>query len=184
MNFRRALRRAAAAAALAVAASAGAAQAVTIDFDDLDAPGRDSGTGLPVNGQYNGQGATFNDLSAFDYSKPTPIPGFAHSGTVAVEPCAGVEFCTAPARADFTTPQRRVGVWVGFSGALVEPLGVRLTAFNAASGVVGTDNATLPANAEPDPDSDAARGRRAAGADRQARGLGDHGRRLHRRPGG
>ena len=101
--------------------------------------------------QYNGQGATFNDLSAFDYSKPTAIPGFAHSGTVAVEPCAGVEFCTAPARADFTTPQRTVGAWVGFSGPLVEPLGVRLTAFDAASGVVGTDDATLPANASPTP---------------------------------
>ena len=149
MSLGRAIRRAAAAASLAVALSGGTAEAVTINFDDLDAPGRDNGVGLPVVSQYSGQGVTFNDLDAFDYSKPTPIPGFAHSGTVAVEPCVGAENCTAPVRATFTVPQRRVGAWVGFSGPLVEPLGVRLTAFDGSSTVIGTDDATLPANSTP-----------------------------------
>ena len=60
-------------------------------------------------------------------------------------------------------------MWVGFSGALVEPLGVRLTAFNAASGVVGTDDATLPAEREPTPMQTQLEGRRAAGPERQVK---------------
>ena len=58
----------AAVVSLMFALSAGAAQAVTINFDDLNAPGRDNGVGLPVDSQYSGQGVTFNDLDAFDYS--------------------------------------------------------------------------------------------------------------------
>jgi hypothetical protein len=128
------------------------AQAATINFDDLtSAPGRDSGTGLLVNTQYDNLGVTFNDPSAFDYSKPTPIPGFAHSGTIAVEPCAGIEFCSSPVRATFTEPQPSVGVWVGFSSPLPAPLGVRLTGFDGSSNVVATDDATLPANSGPTP---------------------------------
>ena len=95
---------------------------------------------------------TFNDPNAFDYAKPTAIPGFAHSGTIGVEPCPPVaEFCTAKLVATFTSPQRDVGVWVGNSYKLTEPLGVRLTAFDANDTIVGTDNATLPANSSPTP---------------------------------
>lgn len=137
----------------ALAAVPGAdASAAVISFDDLVAPGPGSGTGLPVNNQYNSQGVTFNDPSAFDYSNgPGAIPGFAHSGTVAVEPCVGVEFCTSPVRVTFTAAQQSVRVWVGFSSPLSSPLGVRLTAFNASSQVVGTANATLPASPSPTP---------------------------------
>ena len=136
---------------LAVAASAGAAQAVTIDFDDLDAPGPGT-AGLTVNAQYNGQGVSFNNLSAFDYEDgPNAIPGFAHSDGVAVETCVAVEFCTSPVRAEFTSGQRTVGAWVGFSGGLGAPTDVRLTALDASSAVVGADDATLPANTSPSP---------------------------------
>ena len=67
-----------------------------------------------VNDEYASQGVTFNDPQAFDYSEgPGAIPGFAHSGNVAVEPCVGAELCAEPVRATFTSAQRRVGVWVG-----------------------------------------------------------------------
>jgi hypothetical protein len=149
MNLRRAFLPMALGLALTVPAAA--AHAATINFDDLDAPGKDSGTGLVVNTHYNGQGVTFNDMQAFDYSKPTAIPGFAHSGTVGVEQCAGAEFCKVPIQATFTTAQRSVRVWVGFSSPHPDPVGVQLTTFNASDGVVGTANATLPASSSPNP---------------------------------
>jgi VCBS repeat protein len=130
---------------------ASTASAAVITFEDIVAPGHDT-TGVVVNTRYQSQGVTFNDPRAFDYSKGSaPIAGFAHSGTVAVEQCAGVEFCTAPVRADFSTAQRLVRVWVGFSYPLNEPLGVRMTAYNEAGTAVGTAQATLPASTKPTP---------------------------------
>ncbi len=129
------------------------ASAAVINFDNLDPPGP-GGLGLVVNDDYASQGVTFNDPQAFDYSEgPGAIPGFAHSGNVAVEPCVGAELCAEPVRATFTSAQRRVGVWVGYSSPLDAPLGVRLTAYNATSGgaVVGTANATLPVSSSPTP---------------------------------
>src|SRR4051795_3561530 len=67
----------------------GAARAETITFEDLTPhPPPPGGAGQPVNIQYTNLGVTFNNPSAFDYGS-----GFAHSGTVAVEPCVGQEFC-------------------------------------------------------------------------------------------
>ena len=127
------------------------AAAAVIDFDDLPAPGG-GGQGLNVNVQYASQGVTFNDLDAFDYSKGSfAIPGFAHTPNVAVEPCFAIEFCTAPVRATFTAAQSSVSVRVGFSSPLTAPVGVRLTAFDASSTVLGSANATLPANAAATP---------------------------------
>jgi IPT/TIG domain/FG-GAP repeat len=120
-----------------------------ITFDDLNtgAPGGSSGSLVVVGSQYAGQGVTFNDLSAIDYSKnPGALPSFAHSGTVAVESCAGVEFCTKPIQATFSAAQKLVHVWVGFSFPLNQPLQVQLKAFAGAS-VAGTATTTLPANA-------------------------------------
>ena len=132
--------------------AAPAASRAVINFEDLapTAPGY-GGHGLPVNTQYNGQGVTFNNPEAFDFSKPTAIPNHAHSGTVAVEPCVAIEFCTAPVAATFTTAQQHVKAWVGFSSALGAPYDVRLTAYNASNTVVGTANATLPARTSPTP---------------------------------
>jgi IPT/TIG domain/FG-GAP repeat len=118
-----------------------------ITFDDLSTGGPGgAGSLVVVNSQYAGQGVTFNNLSAIDYSKGgSALPGFAHSGTVAVESCVGVELCTNPIRATFSAPQKLVRVWVGFSFKLDAPLQVRLTAYAGAS-VAGTASATLPAN--------------------------------------
>ena len=128
------------------------ASAAVIGFDDLDPSGRD-GSGLAVNVQYQGQGVTFNDPTAFDYSKggQFAIPGFVRSPNVAVEPCFAAEFCSTPVRAEFTAPQEDVRVWVGFASPLAAPLGVRLTGFDGSSAVVGTADATLPANPNPTP---------------------------------
>jgi hypothetical protein len=124
-----------------------------ITFDDLvtGGPGG-AGSLVHVNSQYAGQGVTFNDVSAIDYAKgASAIPSFAHSGTVAIEQCVGVEFCTTPIRATFGAPKRMVRVWVGFSFGLNQSLQVQLRAFDASSAVVGTATATLQANAAPTP---------------------------------
>jgi hypothetical protein len=115
-----------------------------LTFDDLGIP---AGGRVTLNTQYSAQGVTFNDVSAIDYSQ-APFPaGFAHSGSVGVEQCVGVEFCSSPIAASFTSGQERVKVWVGYSFALPQPLTVRLTAFDAGHGSVGTAEVTLPANA-------------------------------------
>jgi hypothetical protein len=126
----------------------GAVTEKLVTFEDLNTGGPGgAGSLVVVNSQYAQQGVTFNDLSAIDYSKGgSPLPGFAHSGTVAVESCVGVELCTKPIQATFSAPQKLVRVWVGFSFKLDAPLQVRLTAYAGAT-VVGTANATLPANA-------------------------------------
>ena len=124
-----------------------------VTFDNLTTggPGGGAGSLVTVSSQFSSSGVTFNNLSAIDYSKGSfALPGFAHSGNVAVEPCVGVEFCTAPVRASFSTPQRRVKVWVGFSFPHDQALTVQLRAF-AGSSVVGTTSVSLPATTTPTP---------------------------------
>lgn len=151
-HLRNSLLAASVCAFLLLALHTAVASAEVITFDDLNAPPRGSGTGLAVNNQYSAQGVTFNNPSAFDYSQGGfAIPGFPHSGNVAVEPCFAAEFCTSPVAIDFTTAQRTARVWVGFAGPLVEAAGVRLTAFDASSAVVGTADVTLPPNANATP---------------------------------
>ena len=115
-----------------------------ITFDDLNVP---AGGRATVNTQYAAQGVTFNDVSAIDYSQPPFPAGFAHSGTVGIEQCFAVEFCSSPIAASFTAGQRTVSIRVGLSFPSPQPIGVRLTAFDAAHVSVGTAAATLPANA-------------------------------------
>ena len=76
---------------LALEGTAGGASGspVVIDFENLPAPGLD-GTAPPVavTDQYASRGVTFNGPQALDYSRgKLQIPGFAHSGTKAIEPC-------------------------------------------------------------------------------------------------
>lgn len=142
------------AAAALVAATAGARPGdVVLTFDNLNTGGPGgAGALVRVNTQFASQGVTFNNPPAVDYAKgPFAIPGFARSGSVALEPCVGVEFCTSPLAATFTTPQRRVKVWVGFNGSLAQPLGVQMRAFDAANAVVGTATATFPPSPSPTP---------------------------------
>lgn len=122
-----------------------------ITFDDL-VTGGPGGSLVPVTSQYAGQGVTFSNASAIDYSKGAgAIAGFARSGTVAVEPCVGIEFCTAPLRAIFAAPQFAARVWVGFSFVLNQSLQVQLRAYDGSGAAVGTASATLPARATPTP---------------------------------
>ncbi len=138
----------------AMALAAAPASAVVINFDDLNAPDHNS-PGLIVNTQYansqNNQGVVFPDLRAYDYSKtPGAIPGFPHSGNVAVENCFATEFCLDPLSARFTTGQNLVRAWVGFTVAVASPLRVRMTAYNAASTAVATTTKTVnPPNSPP-----------------------------------
>ena len=104
--------------------------ATVVGFDNITTGGPGQVL-VPVTAQYAGQGVTFNSPSAIDYSKGAAIPGFARSGTVAIEHCVGVEFCTTPIRATFSAPQRLVRVYVGFSFQLNQPLQVQLRALNA-----------------------------------------------------
>ena len=106
--------------------------ATVVGFDNITTGGPGQVL-VPVTTQYAGQGVTFNSPSAIDYSRGAAIPGFARSGTVAIEHCVGVEFCTTPIRATFSAPQRLVRVYVGFSFQLNQPLQVQLRALNAQS---------------------------------------------------
>jgi hypothetical protein len=88
---------------------------IVIDFENLTTAGPGQGGQVVLTDQYGYRGVTFNRVFAFDYSKGQPIPGFAHSGTRAIEQCYALEFCTEPIGATFAVLQTRVRVWVGYS---------------------------------------------------------------------
>jgi hypothetical protein len=82
------------------------------------------GTANPVFNQYKDKGIVFNNSPIpLDYSES---PGFAHSGAKAIVQCYGKEFCTTPFKMTFTSPQRHIRVWVGYSTSLSESRSVIL----------------------------------------------------------
>jgi hypothetical protein len=112
-------------AALACAFSSSPAGAqVLLTFDDL-------GTG-PLSTQYQAKGATFNFPLVRDYS---PTPGFTHSGKQGIELCFASEFCTAALNVNFTTGEKHVKVFVGFTSQLgqASPVSMRALDTNGAT---------------------------------------------------
>ena len=117
-----------------------AASAATIDFEDRP-------SGDTVNSDYDAQGVTFNGPRALQYGA-----GFAHSGNKAIEGCTidpeGCSFSTPPPRirADFTTGQTTVGVWVGVNADSFEASRtIRLTAYDGGGNEVGQQEVTVAA---------------------------------------
>ena len=103
-----------------------------INFDDLVTGGLGTGGPIPVTNQYASQGVTFNSPVAIDFSKGTAIPGFAHSGTIAIEQCYVAEFCTSPIEIRFSQGQSRVKVWVGYDSTIQEKTPVIMRAFDSS----------------------------------------------------
>jgi len=115
---------------------------VVIDFESLSAPGSGTG-GLLVKNQFAGQGLIFKGVTALDYSQGIPIPNFTHSGTKAVELCYAAEFCTGPLDFSFTTPQRSVKLWVGFTSPLDSAQTVVMRAYDILGNQLGHTTATI-----------------------------------------
>lgn len=107
-----------------------------INFDDLVTGGLGTGGPISVTNQYASQGVTFNSPVAIDFSKGNAIPGFAHSGTNAIEQCYAAEFCTAPIEIRFSQGQSRVKVWVGYDSTLNEKTPVIMRAFDSSGNQV------------------------------------------------
>ncbi len=128
-----------------------ASAAAFIDFEDLTTTGQGQGGQTHVTNQYASRGVTFNDAYALDYSKGDALPGFAHSGTKAIEQCYGVEFCSSPIEMLLAQPTSRIKVWVGYSYALNTTSTVVLTAFGANGTQLGVATTTFPASASPRP---------------------------------
>jgi hypothetical protein len=125
---------------------------VVIDFEDLSTSGPGQGEQVEVSTQYSrSKGITFNSPVALDYSKGLAIPGFAHSGTKAVEQCYAKEFCTTPIKMSFTRAQSRVKVWVGYSAGMDETRTVYLIAYDKDDNYVGKAKETLDLQGEPLP---------------------------------
>src|SRR5262245_19524393 len=122
---------------LAVCTSVACAQAATLDFEDLQPP-------ITLLSQYANRGVTFNGPQLRDYSQ---TPGFAHSGSKAIELCFAIEFCTAPLNVSFTAGQRRVRLWVGTSSSLSQASTVVLQALDQNDALVRQVSAVLgPSN--------------------------------------
>jgi hypothetical protein len=107
---------------------------VVIDFED-------SAGYSTVFRQYEDKGVIFNSPTVSTY----PLsPNFAHSGINAIEQCVGAEFrCTTPITMTFTTPQKYLRVWIGYSSQLGESREVVLRALGTGSVEVGRATATL-----------------------------------------
>lgn len=109
---------------------------VVINFEGLEP--------VKVVSQFASQGAIFNGPTARDYSQ---TPGFAHSGTRAIELCFAAEFCTVPLDIRFTAGQAHTKLWVGYSGPLGQASTVILQAFDQNGARVGQVSAVLgPSN--------------------------------------
>src|SRR5579863_8349064 len=127
---------------------------VKVDFEGLPTTGPGEGGQIAVFHQYASQGVSFNDPLALDYSKgatPWRYPGFAHSGTKAIEQCYGKEFCNTPILMTFTTPQKRVEVWVGYSTNLTKQKTVLLTAFDSTGAKISQVTGTFQPGTSPIP---------------------------------
>lgn len=122
-----------------------------IDFEILPADGPGVPAAVLATGQYADKGITFNGPVGLDYSRGGAIPGFAHSGTKAIEPCYGREFCTTPIALTFSVPQQRVKVWVGYRARLDAPRAVVLVAYDAAGAEVARATDALAPSAGPQP---------------------------------
>jgi hypothetical protein len=114
-----------------------------INFDDLVTGGLGTGGPIPVTNQYASQGVTLNSPVAIDFSKGDAIPGFAHSGTNAIEQCYAAEFCTAPIGIKFNQGQARVKVWVGYDSKIQGKTPVILRAFDASGNQIAQDSDNL-----------------------------------------
>ncbi|HSP99674.1 MAG TPA: hypothetical protein VL049_20830, partial [Candidatus Dormibacteraeota bacterium] len=124
---------------------------VVIDFEILPAAGPGEPGAVLAGSQYADRGVTFNAPTGLDYDRGLAIPGFAHSGSKAVEPCYGGEFCTTPVEMSFAEPQQRVKLWVGFRLRLDAPREVVLLAFDAAGAEVARASGTLAVSGGPTP---------------------------------
>src|SRR5262245_39986551 len=111
---------------------------VVIDFENI-------ATG-PVTNQYANLGITFNQPTAINYQS---MPGFAHSGVKAIEQCYAHEFCSAPIDMNFTSGQRRVKVWVGYSSPLDTSRTVILRALDAGGAQIGQATTVFNPSASP-----------------------------------
>jgi hypothetical protein len=124
-----------------------------INFDDLVTGGWGTGGPILVTNQYTSKGITFSGSRAINYSEGIPIPGFAHSGNIALEACYGAEFCTDPLEMVFNKPVSFVKVWVGIDtqSTAKQTYSVKLNALDPTGQQVAYQYVSLNANAGPVP---------------------------------
>lgn len=134
-----------------ISPAAGQAGPTVINFDNLVTGGWGTGGPIPVTNQYSKQGVTFNSPRAIDFSKGIAIPGFAHSGTIAIEQCYSAEFCSTPIEMKFDQPQSRVTVWVGIDSKMSGKQEVTLRAFDSAGNQIAEDKQAIDPSAGPVP---------------------------------
>lgn len=125
---------------LILQAGSALAKPIVLDFEDLPVT-RNS----VLLAQYADRGVTFNSPYILNYAGT-----FAHSGSKALEPCYGHEFCYWPLAMDFTAPQKRVKVWVGSRYPLDQAKTVVLRVFHGNM-LLASSQATIPPNANPTP---------------------------------
>jgi len=133
---------------LSIAPNTRASAVEIVTFEEMSPDGPGTGGVIPVMNFYAAKGVIFNAV-AIDYSKGLAIPGFAHSGTRAIETCYAIEFCSAPIDISFTQAQARVKLWTGFSSRLDQPITVVMHAFASNGAEVGQATTTLAVNTAP-----------------------------------
>jgi hypothetical protein len=79
------------------------------------------------------------------------MPGFAHSGTRAVELCFAAEFCTTPLNVSFTAAEKHVKLWAGYSAPLSQSVTVVMQALDQNGTMIGQTSAVLNASNMPIP---------------------------------
>jgi hypothetical protein len=113
---------------------------ITIEFEGLTTNGV---PGKLVTTDFANHGVTFAPVWATDFS--SIAPDFAHSGVMALAPCAGIwaENCVAPLEMSFCHDQAEVAIWVGYTGQLSTGLHVIMRGFDINGVEKATNEITL-----------------------------------------
>ncbi|MDD1729809.1 MAG: PAN domain-containing protein [Methanospirillum sp.] len=127
---------------------------IIINFDDIPSTGPGEGNQQMVSNQYADKGITFSYPYplVFNYlsgPNPSKYQGFTHSGLMAIEQCYGKEFCKIPIVMNFTTGQKTVKAWVGYSSNLAKMKIVIMRAYDSSGKLIQQYNATLQPNTVP-----------------------------------
>ncbi|HEY3411855.1 MAG TPA: PKD domain-containing protein [Armatimonadota bacterium] len=131
------------AVAVVIAVPAGA---VVIDFEDLGT----GPTSVQVTNQYASLGVIFSNATDINFDTgQIQIPGFAHSGIRAVEPCFAAEFCNSPMSISFTAGQARVKAWVGLDFSSTQSTTIEMAGYDAGGSKVTSTTVTFPAKTSP-----------------------------------
>jgi hypothetical protein len=118
-----------------------------VNFEDISTTSLGEGGQTSIGDQYSHWGIYFNNPVALNYSED--IPGFAHSGSTAIEQCYAKERCHTPIEMTFPEPVSQLNLWAGYRRSLETSRTVVLEAFDAQGNMIEEDRKEIGPSSGP-----------------------------------